>query len=189
MTDGKNTYSLRYPVYYRYLRELLQNGILKVSSGQIGKRAGVPPSLVRSDLRKFSAKGINGYGYDVKKLYKAIGVETGLSENLTAVVIGNENELQTGLAAHIEGRGILIKGIFRETEYDFSCTADIAVLCEISGDPQRFCEKLEQSGVRGIWNLSQKNVNLSIPVLNLPAGDVLMELTYALKIRKDEISD
>ena len=181
MTDGKNTCTGRYPVYYRYLRELLQNGILKVSSGQIGKRAGIPSSLVRSDLRKFTAKGINGYGYDVKKLYKAIGIETGLSENLTAVIIGNEKELQTGLAAHIEGRGIVVKGVFSEKEYDFSSTADIAVLCEISDDPQRFCEKLEQSGVRGIWNLSQKNVNLEIPVINLPAGDVIMELTYTLK--------
>ena len=43
----------RLPRYFRYLRELLMNGIMRVSSQELAERLAITPSQVRSDLNKF----------------------------------------------------------------------------------------------------------------------------------------
>lgn len=170
---------MRYTGYFRHLRELLQNGVLKVSSGELGKRAGVPSSLVRTDLSRFE-NGQSGYGYNVKKLYREISIEMGLSEGMNAVIIG-EGGLADSIARCVEGRGILLKGIFTEQEFDFSVSADIAVICNLNRDIQPYAEKLKENGFKGIWNLTQKNIILEIPIINMPLGDIIMELTREIK--------
>ena len=78
----------RYPRYFRCLRELLMNGVMKVSSAELADRLGLTPSQVRTDLNGFDGAGQQGYGYNVKLLYTEISRELGAGDGMTAVIIG-----------------------------------------------------------------------------------------------------
>ena len=58
----------RLPRYYRYLDELHAKGIVRISSGSLGKRMGVTASQIRQDLSCFGEFGQQGYGYNVAEL-------------------------------------------------------------------------------------------------------------------------
>ena len=63
----------RLPRYYRYLGELMENGVERISSGELSKRMSVTASQIRQDLNNFGGFGQQGYGYNVKYLYEEIG--------------------------------------------------------------------------------------------------------------------
>ena len=58
----------RLPRYYRYLDELHAKGIVRISSGSLGKRMGVTASQIRQDLSCFGEFGQQGYGYNIMEL-------------------------------------------------------------------------------------------------------------------------
>ncbi|MDP3387672.1 MAG: winged-helix domain-containing protein, partial [Eubacteriales bacterium] len=58
----------RLPKYYRYLGDLLKNGINRVSSNELSKLTGFTASQIRQDLNNFGGFGQQGYGYDAKNL-------------------------------------------------------------------------------------------------------------------------
>ena len=62
----------RLPRYYRYLGELLENGVERISSNDLSKRMKVTASQIRQDLNNFGGFGQQGYGYNVKYLYSEI---------------------------------------------------------------------------------------------------------------------
>ena len=62
----------RLPRYFRYLRDLLNNDILRISSGDLAKLMGITPSQVRQDFNAFGDFGQQGYGYNVKFLYTQV---------------------------------------------------------------------------------------------------------------------
>ena len=43
----------RLPIYYRYLGELLENGVERISSNDLSKRMKVTASQIRQDLNNF----------------------------------------------------------------------------------------------------------------------------------------
>ena len=73
----------RLPRYYRYLGELLENGVERISSNDLSKRMKVTASQIRQDLNNFGGFGQQGYGYNVKYLYTEIGKILGLEEDHT----------------------------------------------------------------------------------------------------------
>ena len=62
----------RLPRYYRYLGELLENGVERISSNDLSKRMKVTASQIRQDLNNFGGFGQQGYGYNVKHLHTEI---------------------------------------------------------------------------------------------------------------------
>ena len=52
----------RLPSYYRHLRELEQEGILQISSQELGERMGLTPSQIRQDINTFGGVGRQGFG-------------------------------------------------------------------------------------------------------------------------------
>ena len=68
----------RLPRYYRYLGELLENGVERISSSDLSKRMKVTASQIRQDLNNFGGFGQQGYGYNVKYLYTDNDVEIGV---------------------------------------------------------------------------------------------------------------
>ncbi len=181
----------RYPRYFRCLRELLMNGIMRVSSAELAERLGITPSQVRADLNGFGGAGQQGYGYHVKTLYTEISRELGAGDRMTAVILGGEASTVSYLAERFEGRGVttvahVTEGIGAEglplvppTELEAflgAHPADLAVVLEelsLGEDPAAW---LAARGIRGIWNLTQRDMEAGIPVLNLPVGDILMSL-------------
>ena len=68
----------RLPRYYRYLGELLEAGVERISSNDLSKRMKVTASQIRQDLNNFGGFGQQGYGYNVKYLYTEIGKILGM---------------------------------------------------------------------------------------------------------------
>ena len=58
----------RLPRYYRYLGELMENNIERISSNELSKRMKVTASQIRQDLNNFGGFGQQGYGYNVEYL-------------------------------------------------------------------------------------------------------------------------
>ena len=51
----------RLPRYYRYLGELLESGVERISSNELSKRMKVTASQIRQDLNNFGGFGQQGY--------------------------------------------------------------------------------------------------------------------------------
>ena len=81
----------RLPRYYRYLGELLENDVVRISSKELSIRMKVTASQIRQDLNNFGGFGQQGYGYNVEYLYEEIGKILGLDKKQTMVIIGAGN--------------------------------------------------------------------------------------------------
>ena len=103
----------RMPRYYRYLGELLDDGVERISSNDLSARMRVTASQIRQDLNNFGGFGQQGYGYNVKYLYDEIGNILGINQRHNMIVIGAGN-LGQALANYVnfEKRGFVIIGLF-----------------------------------------------------------------------------
>ncbi len=70
----------RLPRYYRYLGNLKDNGIKRISSQDLSKLMKVTASQIRQDFNNFGGFGQQGYGYNVEYLYNEIAKILGLNE-------------------------------------------------------------------------------------------------------------
>lgn len=190
----------RYPRYFRFLRELLMNGRMKVSSTELAERLGITPSQVRADLNGFTGIGQQGYGYNVKLLYTEISRELGVADRMTAVMVGGDAASVSHLTERFEGRGVAVSAHFCESplagqrvaQYAYDAMAavmneapaEIAVLLSLPSEA--VIETLIACGVRGVWNMTQSDLSLSVPVLNLPVGDILMSLMCDIRNQNEE---
>ena len=198
-TSNKNSMSenriRRLPVYFRYLRELLMNGVMKISSKELAEKLGITPSQVRSDLNCFEGTGQQGYGYNVKLLYTEISRVLGAGDKMNAVIIGGDIHFAKHLSERFEGRGVTVYALFSEdssSDLSFlSCKysdivrvlsehpAEIAVIVEL---PKEISSDILISlGIKGIWNLTNRDISASIPIINLPVGDIIMNLCYEIR--------
>jgi NADH/NAD ratio-sensing transcriptional regulator Rex len=106
------------PRYYRYLGELLEEGVERISSNDLSHRMMVTASQIRQDLNNFGGFGQQGYGYNVKFLYDEIGKILGLNETHNIIMIGAGN-LGQAITNYVkfERFGFIITALFdRELE-------------------------------------------------------------------------
>ena len=103
----------RLPRYYRYLGELKDEGVMRISSRKLSEMMHVTASQIRQDLNHFGGFGQQGYGYNVRNLYDEIGKILGLDKDHKLVVIG-AGHLGQALSNYVnfERRGFHILGIF-----------------------------------------------------------------------------
>ena len=198
----------RLPRYYRYLGELLENGVERISSNDLSKRMKVTASQIRQDLNNFGGFGQQGYGYNVKYLYTEIGKILGLEEDHNIVIVGAGN-LGHALAnyAAFEKRGFILRGIFdvnprlqgmsirgvpirmMEELKDFVKENDveIAVLTIPKEKAIEVANMLVENGVRAIWNFAHTDLNLPehIIVENVHLSESLMQLSYNISRRQE----
>ena len=199
----------RLPRYYRYLGELLENGVERISSNDLSKRMKVTASQIRQDLNNFGGFGQQGYGYNVKYLYTEIGKILGLEEDHNIVIVGAGN-LGQALAnyAAFEKRGFILRGIFdvnprlqgmsirgvpirmMEELKDFVKENDveIAVLTIPKEKAIEVANMLVENGVRAIWNFAHTDLNLPehIIVENVHLSESLMQLSYNISRYNEE---
>ena len=103
----------RLPRYYRYLGELSEEGVERISSKELSERMKVTASQIRQDLNNFGGFGQQGYGYNVRYLYNEIAKILGIDRQHNIIIIG-AGHLGQAIAnyANFERRGFLIKGMF-----------------------------------------------------------------------------
>ncbi len=196
----------RLPRYYRYLGELDDEGVIRISSRQLSELMHVTASQIRQDLNHFGGFGQQGYGYNVKNLYDEIGKILGLDKNHKLVVIG-AGHLGQALSNYVnfERRGFHIRGIFdadpklvgmkirgvavspMEELEDFILNndIDIAVLTIPKTSAVDVAKTLVRCNIKAIWNFA--HVDLPVPenviVENVHLSESLMRLSYEIARR------
>lgn len=200
----------RLPRYFRYLRELLEAGRMRISSSELSKMMNVTASQIRQDLNCFGGFGQQGYGYNVKYLYGKISEILGVEENYRAVIIG-AGHLGLALVGSpmFAKRGVTLTALFDNdssivgTEYSglniynvselesyiAQNKIDIAVLTLPRAYAKETAEKLKAIGIKGIWNFTNIELDFSgsdTVVQNVHIGDSLMQLTYRINSKNEE---
>ncbi|MCM1136421.1 MAG: redox-sensing transcriptional repressor Rex [Clostridium sp.] len=199
----------RLPRYFRYLGELRDEGIERISSQELSDIMKVTASQIRQDFNNFGGFGQQGYGYKVEYLYEEIGRILGMDKTHNLIIIGAGN-LGQALANYMnfERRGFLFKGIFDNNPRLFGTKTrnmevksmeemeifikenaiDIAVLTIPKTSAVAVAEQLVRCGIRGIWNFAHVDLNVpeNIQVENVHLSDSLMKLIYNVNRVEDE---
>ena len=202
----------RLPRYYRYLGDLLENEVERISSNDLSKRMNVTASQIRQDLNNFGGFGQQGYGYNVKYLHAEIGKILGLDETHNYIIIGAGN-LGQALANSVsfEKRGFILKGLFdvnprlegltirnvpirkMEELKDFikENKIEIAVLTIPKAKAVEVADIIADTGIKGIWNFAHIDLKLpsNIIVENVHLSDSLMNLSYKIGHQGEKLMD
>ena len=189
--------------YLRYLGELRDEGIERVSSQELSDIMQVTASQIRQDLNTFGGFGQQGYGYNVGHLYDEIGKILGLNREHRLIIVG-AGHLGQALVnySNFERRGFLFCGLFdsdpkvcgkkirsiavRPMEemagFIRDHNIDIAVLTIPKNAAVETAEQLAACGIKGIWNFAHVDLRLPghIQVENVHLSDSLMKLSYNL---------
>ena len=195
----------RLPRYYRYLGELIDDNVERISSSDLSSRMKVTASQIRQDLNNFGGFGQQGYGYNVRYLQSEIAKILGLDRTYHMIIIGAGN-LGQALANYtrFEKQGFQLMGIFdvnpllkgvsvRGLEIrmvdelpDFlkEHKIEIATLTLPKTKAVEMAELLVANGVKAIWNFAHTDLNLFVPddviVENVHLSESLMRLSYNL---------
>ncbi len=197
----------RLPRYYRYLGELLDDGVERISSNDLSKRMHVTASQIRQDLNNFGGFGQQGYGYNVAYLYEEIGNILGVNETHNVIVIGAGN-LGQAIAGYVkfERVGFKIIGLFDTNpelkgklvrdipirmldelpEFVANNNVEIAALTLPKQNAKTTALKLVSLGVHAIWNFAHVDLD-DIPdviIENVHLSDSLMQLSYNISKNK-----
>ena len=193
----------RLPRYFRYLGELKDEGIERVSSQELSDIMRVTASQIRQDLNNFGGFGQQGYGYNVGYLYDEIGKILGLHKEHNLIIVG-AGHLGQALVNYMnfERRGFLFRGIFDINEkihgtqirgitvrpmeeivnFVRENDIDIAVLTIPKNSAVEVAEQLVSCGIKGFWNFAHVDLHVpeNIQVENVHLSDSLMKLSYNL---------
>lgn len=191
------------PRYYRYLGELLDEGVERISSNDLSNRMKVTASQIRQDLNNFGGFGQQGYGYNVQYLYDEIGKILGLDRQHNIIVIGAGN-LGQALANYtkfeklgfkivalfdvnpeLKGKSVRDIPILMLSELDDYCAnnqVDIAALTMPKSKADSIAQKLVDLGVMAIWNFAHVDLDIEknedVVVESVHLSDSLMQLSY-----------
>lgn len=204
----------RLPRYLRKLDDLLESGVSRISSFELGKQLGFTPSQIRQDFSCFGGFGLQGYGYNVQELRDSIATILGTDRGYKAVLIG---------AGHI-GHALMDNFCFSQWGFDIIRAFDVdpekigeefgkvlvspmdeledflslnhvdmAVLTVPRSAAVAVAERVTACGVKAIWNFT--NVELFEPgtpiiVENVHFSDSLLSLSYYISdSAKESASD
>ena len=195
----------RLPRYYRFLENLKENGIVRISSKELAERMGLTASQIRHDFNCFGGFGQQGYGYNVPELYNKILC---VNNNVKAILIGAGN-LGKAVASKIFTRqsGFKLVGIFdkneavsgkiihgipvRHIDYLENFCRDnepvCAVICIPANDMKELTDLLCRLGIKSFWNFSNYDIAMAHPealVENVHLTDSLMTLSFLTNARE-----
>ena len=193
----------RLPRYYRYLDDLYNKGVVRISSNSLGAKMDITASQIRQDLSCFGEFGQQGYGYNVAELRAEIGHILGIDSGHKIIVVGvghlghallrNFDFEQTGflldtafdvspalIGTHVNN--VLIRPFDELEDYFAACHPDVAVLTVPKNIAQEVAERLVALGVRGIWNFTNTELNVGSDVFteNVHFADSLLTLSYRI---------
>ena len=191
----------RLPRYYRYLGELRDEGVERISSQELSKKMQVTASQIRQDFNHFGGFGQQGYGYNVEYLYVEIGKILGLDKEHYLILIGAGNLGQALLNyMNFERRGFIFKGVFDHnpqlhgmkirnleirpmeemSSFIKENEIEIAVLTIPKTSAITVAEQLVECEIKAIWNFAHVDLDVpeSVQVENVHLSDSFMKLSY-----------
>ena len=192
----------RLPRYYRFLGELLDKGVARISSKELSRLMKVTASQIRQDLNCFGGFGQQGYGYNVGDLHKEIGEILGVERDTPAILIGAGNLGRT-IAPQVTSkkRGFSLIGVFdikpelvgtplgeltvqhidRLEEFCRERHPKAAIICVPKNSAAQLADRLVELGIVGFWNFSSYDFSFyydDIATVNVHLGDSIMTLSY-----------
>ena len=200
----------RLPRYYRFLSELDEQRVERISSTKLAQIMNVTASQVRQDLNCFGGFGQQGYGYSVSQLKNEIRHILGLDNSFKAILIGAGN-FGTAVSKHLDFNklGFELVGGFEidrdkiggmlgdivirdESELEDFCSAqhvDAAFMCIPRQNVEQTLERLYKLGIKCYWNFSHFDISAKYSdtvVENVHLSDNLMTLCYRMTNRESK---
>lgn len=193
----------RLPGYYRHLRELEAAGVHQISSQELGARMQQTPSQIRQDINCFGGFGRQGYGYNVSELKERIGEILGLDKKHRMVILG-AGSIGSAVARYpsfsregfetlamfdvaenkvgTEQDGVLVKHMDELEAFLREHPVEIAVIALPAAAAQRTLDRLDQCGVRAVWNFAPTDLKHPehMTVVNVHLSDSLQILSYKM---------
>lgn len=193
----------RLPRYYRYLNELKEEGVERISSKELSERMRVTASQIRQDLNQFGGFGQQGYGYNVDFLHNEIGRILGLYRQYRMIIVGAGN-IGQALAKYQDFKrlGFLVTGLFdiepkligkmvgnneimdvsRLRDFIAGNPVDIAIIAVQKSEAEQVAASLTELGIKAIWNFAPVDLNLKedVVVENVHLSESLIKLAYLM---------
>lgn len=190
----------RLPKYHRYLNELVNNEVDRISSKELSEKIGFTASQIRQDLNCFGDFGQQGYGYNVKDLHYQICKILGITKEYETIIVGAGN-IGQAIANYLnfQKMGFKMNAIFdinpkliglkirdveiQDIDYLESFLqknpTDIATISVPPKNAQSVCDILVKNGVKGIWNFAPVDLITSDDVMieNVHLSESLLTLT------------
>ena len=200
----------RLPRYYRYLGDLRDSGVERISSQDLSRLMKVTASQIRQDFNNFGGFGQQGYGYNVPALRAQIASILGMDRGFTAILVGVGNighalmdnfcfaEWGFNLAAAFDIKpeiigtsfnGVPIHAMDELEDYLAANHVDVAVLTVPKEAAIAVTKRLTDNGIDAIWNFTNLELtepNSSTIVENIHFSDSLLVLSYFVSERRDE---
>ena len=194
----------RLPRYYRYLDDLYNKGVVRISSNSLGSKMDITASQIRQDLSCFGEFGQQGYGYNVAELRSEIGHILGIDKGHRLIIIGvghlghallqNFDFEKVGfhvdtafdISPELVGtriHDVTIRSMDELEQYVAENQPNVAVLTVPQHVAQPMASRLIDLGIKGFWNFT--NVELSTDAPDVFFADVhfvdtLLTLSYRI---------
>ena len=194
----------RLPRYYRYLDDLHNKGVVRISSSSLGAKMDITASQIRQDLSCFGEFGQQGYGYNVAELRAEIGHILGIDKGHRLIVIGaghlghallqNFDFEKVGfqvdsafdVSPELIGtsiRGVTIRSMDELEDYVAQFRPNVAVLTVPQNVAQPLASRLIDLDIKGFWNFTNVELSSHEPDVffeDIHFVDTLLTLSYRI---------
>ena len=194
----------RLPRYYRYLDDLYNKGVVRISSNSLGSKMDITASQIRQDLSCFGEFGQQGYGYNVAELRSEIGHILGIDKGHRLIIIGvghlghallqnfdfekvgfhvdtafNISPALIGTSIH----DVTIRSMDELEQYVAENQPNVAVLTVPQHVAQPMASRLIDLGIKGFWNFTNVELSTEVPGVffeDVHFVDTLLTLSYRI---------
>ena len=194
----------RLPRYYRYLDDLYNKGVVRISSNSLGSKMDITASQIRQDLSCFGEFGQQGYGYNVAELRSEIGHILGIDKGHRLIIIGvghlghallqNFDFEKVGfhvdtafdISPDLNGTNIhdvTIRSMDELEQYVAENRPNVAVLTVPQHVAQPMASRLIDLGIKGFWNFTNVELSTDVPDVffeDVHFVDTLLTLSYRI---------
>lgn len=194
----------RLPRYYRYLDDLYNKGIVRISSNSLGSKMDITASQIRQDLSCFGEFGQQGYGYNVAELRSEIGHILGIDKGHRLIIIGVghlghallQNFDFEKVGFHVDTafdispdlvgtriHDVTIRSMDELEQYIADYRPDVAVLTVPQHVAQPMASRLIDLGIKGFWNFTNVELSTDKPDVffeDVHFVDTLLTLSYRI---------
>lgn len=194
----------RLPRYYRYLDDLYNKGVVRISSNSLGSKMDITASQIRQDLSCFGEFGQQGYGYNVAELRSEIGRILGIDKGHRLIIIGVghlghallQNFDFEKVGFHVDSafdvspdligtsiHTVTIRSMDELEQYIADYRPDVAVLTVPQHVAQPMASRLIDLGIKGFWNFTNVELSTDKPDVffeDVHFVDTLLTLSYRI---------
>ena len=194
----------RLPRYYRYLDDLYNKGVVRISSNSLGSKMDITASQIRQDLSCFGEFGQQGYGYNVAELRSEIGHILGIDKGHRLIIIGVghlghallQNFDFEKVGFHVDSafdvspdligtsiHTVTIRSMDELEQYIADYRPDVAVLTVPQHVAQPMASRLIDLGIKGFWNFTNVELSTDKPDVffeDVHFVDTLLTLSYRM---------